>query len=240
MDIKTADAGRGASWLVDGFDFFKRSAGVWIGITIILFVGSVILSIIPLGGLVLQVISPALAGGLMIGCKALDAGQPLEVGHLFAGFSRNAGGLMALGGLYIAAVVAVVILMLILIFVGMGGAQFLSQVKSGDPAQVQQIFSSILIVTLIGIGLYMPVLMGIWFAPAHMVLGNCGVKEAVEKSFKGCLANIVPYLVYGVVGIVLSILATIPLMLGWLVLFPMITASVYIAYKEIFVQAPGG
>ncbi|MGH8245222.1 MAG: BPSS1780 family membrane protein, partial [Gammaproteobacteria bacterium] len=123
---------------------------------------------------------------------------------------------------------------------GMGGAQFLSQMQSGDPAQIQQILSGILLIILIGIGLYVPVLMGLWFAPAHMVFGNCGVMEAIEKSFKGCVANIIPFLVYGVVGLILSILASIPLMLGWLVLFPMVAASVYIAYKEIFVQAAAG
>ena len=43
---------------------------------------------------------------------------------------------------------------------------------------------------------------------------------AMKVSFIGCLRNIVPFLIYGVVGIALAIVATIPLLLGWLVLGP--------------------
>jgi len=240
MEIRTADAGRGAGWLMDGFEYFKRSAGVWIGMTILLFIFSIVLSIIPLGGIVLQVISPALAGGLMLGCKTLDDGKPLEIGHLFAGFTNNAGALLGLGGLYIAALIVLGIVLLVLMIVGLGGTQLLAQIQSGGLEHFQQVASGVLLLILIGLGLYVPILMGLWFAPAHVVLGGCGVTDAVTRSFKGCLANIVPFLVYGVVGLVLSVIASIPLMLGWLVLFPMVTASVYIAYKEIFGQARAG
>jgi len=44
-------------------------------------------------------------------------------------------------------------------------------------------------------------------------------------------------LIYGVVMLVLSILATLPLLLGWLVLVPIATASIYTAYRDIFGDA---
>jgi uncharacterized membrane protein len=53
-------------------------------------------------------------------------------------------------------------------------------------------------------------------------------------SFHGCLRNVVPFLVYGAIGIVLAILATIPFGLGWFVLAPVTIATVYASYCDIF------
>jgi uncharacterized membrane protein len=60
------------------------------------------------------------------------------------------------------------------------------------------------------------------------------VAAALKASFFACLKNIVPFLVYGIVGFVLAIVASIPVMLGWLVLGPVFIASVYTAYRDIF------
>ena len=48
------------------------------------------------------------------------------------------------------------------------------------------------------------------------------------------MKNVIPFLIYGLVGLVLTIVATIPLLLGWLVLIPMLIASIYVSYKDIF------
>ena len=82
--------------------------------------------------------------------------------------------------------------------------------------------------------------MALWFAPALVVLHEESAMNAMVASFKGCLQNLIPFLLYGLVGLVLTIIATIPLMLGWLILIPMITASIYISYKDIFQASPAG
>ena len=46
-----------------------------------------------------------------------------------------------------------------------------------------------------------------------------------------------PFLVYGAIGLVLSILASIPLMLGWLALGPVFAGSLYASYKDIYLTA---
>ena len=58
----------------------------------------------------------------------------------------------------------------------------------------------------------------------------------MKGSFMGCLKNILPFLVYGVIMFVLAIVASIPLALGWLVLGPMTVASVYAAYRDIYLS----
>ena len=64
-----------------------------------------------------------------------------------------------------------------------------------------------------------------------------GAVQAMKESFSGCLRNIVPFLVYGVVMMVLSVLASIPVGLGWLVLAPVLAASLYTSYKDIYLKA---
>ena len=50
----------------------------------------------------------------------------------------------------------------------------------------------------------------------------------------GCLKNFVPFLLYGVVLLVLCFVAAIPLGLGFLVLGPVAIASIYAGYRDIF------
>jgi uncharacterized membrane protein len=48
------------------------------------------------------------------------------------------------------------------------------------------------------------------------------------------LKNILPFLIWGIAIFFLSILAMIPLTLGWLLLGPVLMASIYIGYRDIF------
>jgi uncharacterized membrane protein len=61
--------------------------------------------------------------------------------------------------------------------------------------------------------------------------------DAMKASFAGCLKNIVPFLLYGVVMLVLCFVAAIPLGLGFLVLGPVAVASMYKGYRDIFAAA---
>ena len=76
--------------------------------------------------------------------------------------------------------------------------------------------------------------MALWFAPSLVVFNNLKPVEAMKVSFFGCLKNIVPFLLYGVVMMVLCVVAAIPVMLGYLVLGPVIIASIYTGYRDIF------
>ena len=90
---------------------------------------------------------------------------------------------------------------------------------------------------LVALALLVPVMMAIWFAPALVMFHDKGAVDAMKESFTGCLRNIVPFLVYGIVMMVLGVLAAIPLGLGWLVLGPVLAASLYTSYKDIYLKA---
>ena len=90
---------------------------------------------------------------------------------------------------------------------------------------------------LVALALSIPIYMALWFAPALVVLRGFAPVAALKESFFGCLKNIIPFLIYGVVMMVLGILASVPLALGWLVLGPVAVASVYAGYRDIFGDA---
>ncbi|HEX9180834.1 MAG TPA: BPSS1780 family membrane protein, partial [Burkholderiales bacterium] len=87
---------------------------------------------------------------------------------------------------------------------------------------------------LIALALSVPVAAAMWFAPALVMLRGVAPVEAVKESFAACLKNLIPFLVYGVAGLVLALVASIPFGLGWLALGPVLGISVYTAYKDLF------
>lgn len=235
MNIRSVDAVRGGAWVGDGFDYFKRAAGAWVAITVVFLVIFIALGFLPLlGGLISQVLTPVFLAGLFLGCRTMDEGGELELGHLFRGFSVNTGPLLIIGALYLVAVMVLGIFLLALAFVLLGGMDAIMQMIQGQPDQLLGNLPMLLVVMLVGLGLYVPILMALWFAPALVALGGLGVSDAVSASFRGCLVNIVPFLLWGVIALVLAILAAIPFFLGFLVLMPMIWAGTYVAYKDIF------
>jgi hypothetical protein len=223
-------AGNGWNWIVAGWDLFKRQPGMWIGLIVLALVIFIAAALIPIaGGLLTTLFGPVFAAGVMIGCKALDEGGGLELGHLFAGFRSRTGTLIGVGAVYLAATVAIVVAVGVIMGVGMftlmGGA---------NPEEIAQMGLTVVLAVLVMTALLLPVVMAVWFAPALVVFHDQGVLEAMKASFFGCLKNILPFLVYGIVLFAYSILASLPLMLGWLVLLPVIVASIYTSYRDIY------
>ena len=225
-------AGRGWDWIVSGWELFKKQPGMWIGIMVVAMILFFVMAFIPLvGSLASMVLGPVFAGGVMLGCKALDEGGELEFGHLFAGFKDKLGTLAAVGAIYLAAVVVIALV------VGLvTGAGLFALMGGGDPgpAAGAGAVMGLLLAVLLMLALLLPVFMAMWFAPSLVVLQDRRALDAMKESFAGCMKNIVPFLLYGVVLFVASIVAAIPLGLGYLVLLPVAAGSVYTAYRDIY------
>lgn len=240
VDPKKLPAGNGWGWIVKGFGYFKSSPAIWIVNILILLIIFLILAFIPLlGSIATGILTPIFTGGLMLGCAAQDRGEPLTVGHLFEGFQKNTGTLAIVGVLYMAGMFLLMALVGIIIAAVGGGSDLMNTMAdpAADPTAIPENFvSTILIGVLIGVALSIPLVMAYFFAPALVVFHDLGAIEAMKTSFKGCLRNILPFLVYGVIAVILGIAATIPLGLGWFVLAPVLTAVLYVAYREIFTE----
>ncbi len=225
--------GRGWGWIVEGFEYFKRAPWVWIGMMLIWFIIAVALSFIPLLSLAVSVLSAVFLGGLMLACSVLDEGGVLRVEHLFAGFNTRPGPLAAVGGLYLAGTLGIALVMGLLVVLG-GGVGFMSGMSTPESFMTAGFGIGMLIALLVAMLLFVPLLMAFWFAPVLVVRHELPAVEAMRLSFTGCARNLLPLTVYGLAAGGLSILALLTLGLGFLVLSPVLVASVYAAYKDIY------
>lgn len=225
------DVGRSLAWLSEGWNLFRQSPLVWIAICVLAVLAFMILAWIPVvGQLVTMLLSVLIAGGMMLGCRALDKGEDLVVGHLLAGMQRHLAPLLTIGALYLAGI------FLVAVTAGlMTGGTLFGLIRGGVEPGVA--VASILMFLLAVAVILVPLGMAIWFAPALAVLHDVPPVQAMKASFFGCLRNWLPFIVYGVVVFVLMVIASIPFGLGWLVLLPVLAGSVYAGYKDIFLQA---
>lgn len=227
---RAVSAGQGWAWIAGGFEMFKRQPGAWILVTIILGVIFILMGLVPfLGPVATLVLYPVFGGGIMLGCRALEHGGELEAGHVFAGFKGPVGNLVLIGVLAIAGWIAI----MIPVFLIMGGGAMVGMV-TGDMAGAMTMGASAGLALLILLALSIPLYMALWFAPALVALRDMAPVDALKQSFRGCLRNLVPFIVYGIILFPLIIVAVIPFGLGLLILIPVMMASVYVSYRDLY------
>lgn len=162
--------------------------------------------LLPLIGLILfYLVDPLFVAGFMIGCKAVDSNQKLEIAHLFSAFKHNASRLVTLGGINL--VGRIIIFGAIgLFFVDSGYDTYLDKIEQGH---FEWLFSSgvelkVLAWLLVLAAVMLPLYMAYWFSPALVEFDEIEPFDAIRLSFKGCLRNTKAFLFYG-----LSFLAVI-------------------------------
>lgn len=227
-------AGRGIAWFAEGWELFARSPPLWIGMVLVFFAILFAISMVPFVGMLVQNVAfPILTAGLMLGCDALRRGSPLQFDHLFAGSSRQSRPLLILGLVYAGIVMAISIVALIPT-VGLIAAG-VATVGGDDPeALLYAVGLPVLLGLTLLMALLLPAFMAVWFAPALVILNGKQPIDAMRLSFIACVRNVVPFLLYSIVGLLLVIVASLPLMLGWLALGPLLLTSTYCAYRDIF------
>ncbi|HVO69490.1 MAG TPA: BPSS1780 family membrane protein [Aggregatilineaceae bacterium] len=223
-------AGRGWSWFAEGWQLFKQSPMIWIVNFIVFMLVFIAIELVPfIGGLAGMLLAPVLGAGIMIGARAVHQGEALEVAHLFAGFRERTSPLMMVGVLnMLATMVIVVAVFAVLAVFGV------SVLGAAAGRSVEALGIGLMLGILIVAGLSIPLMMAYWFAPALVPLNGFTALEAMKMSFSACLKNVLPFLVYGVVGMLLAVAASIPAMLGWFILVPVWMASMYTSYRDIF------
>jgi uncharacterized membrane protein len=240
---QSVGAGRGWEWIAEAWALFLQSPLIWVVNIVIFFVIVMAVSFVPfLGSLVVYIFWPVLVAGFMIGADRQHRGEALEVEHLFAGFQKNFQPLLIVGLIYAAISIAmlVVFALIILALLGLGGV--FGAMMGGDSDAIATQMAAlgaggIMVFLLVVLGLFfftIPLAMAFWFAPALVVLHDVTPVAALGMSFKGCLKNVIPFLIYGIIFFVLMVVGMIPIFLGWLVVIPLMYASIYTAYRDIY------
>lgn len=236
MQARTVSALHGWNWIRDGFFLFRQSPVIWIAIFFIYLLIAGVLSVVPiLGPIVLNLLAPVFVGGFMLGCRALENGEELEINHLFSGFKQNTSQLVTVGGLYLAGLIIIAGL----VFAATGGTVLGAVTAHShdiEHAGATAVASggSVMIVALLGVAALIPLMMAYWFAPTLVILHGLNAQDAMKTSFVACIRNILPFTVYSLISLGLIMLAAIPFGLGLLVMIPTMTASLYASYKDIF------
>jgi uncharacterized membrane protein len=236
---RTVDAGQGWNWIAEAWGLFLKSPGVWIVDFLILLVLYLLLHLLPfLGHLASFVLWPVILGGLMLGCRALARGQKFEVGHVFAGFKTNTSQLVMLGIFNLVIFVVIAGIALVAMLVAGGGAVFAA--VSVDSLMTALLSGALMLFALLGLLIVLllsiPLVMALWFAPSLVVFRNASAADAMVLSFNACLKNIVPFFVYSVIALIPCVVLFVTV-LGWLVLFPVLIASIYTSYRDVFADS---
>lgn len=231
VEPRQVATGRGLDWITEGFALFKQAPGTWIGILLIWVVISGVLASIS-AEIVSSFINPIFQAGLMLGCLSLSKGEGLRVEHLFAGFRSG-----KVGALLLMSLILILLVIAAFLIAGLTVAGGLKGAWSGGELDFSQINPlSLLLAALIFLLLVLPLAMLVWFAPALIVFRQISAWDAMKLSLRGCLRNWLPFLVYGLVALIMLIVAAIPLLLGLLVALPVLIASVFASYRDIFPQ----
>ncbi len=237
MEPRHLQAGQGWQWIKQGYALFMKAPLLWIVVLLICFIAVLGLSAVPVVGEPLaSLLLPVVLAGLMAGCRALEHGEELELAHLFSGFQQRTAQLVTLGGI---ALVGQFLIFGVMMMVG--GATLVGILMSGqpveDPEVIRQAISGAGIAVLLGLTLFSVLMMAMQFAPMLVYFNGATPLEAMRLSLRAFVNNIGAMLVYGMTFILLAILASIPMMLGWLVLLPIVFTSIYACYCDIFPAA---
>ncbi len=226
---QSREAGAGARWLADAWRLFKASPGIWIAIILALGGGAIALQFIPVAGAILSgLLYPLLTAGLMLGCDALNRGRPLRFNHLFAGFGDRLAPLLHFSVLYFVVSSAVSAA----VWIPMLGLDGYLGFMGGEVEGIDM--GAFWFAFLINMIVSIPLFCAYWLALPLITLNQMDPLAAVKLSLLGCLKNVLPLIVLSVLSLLMMIVAVIPLGLGMLIALPMLFASMYTSYRDIF------
>lgn len=236
---RRVDAGRGAGWISEGWSLFKMAPGMWIVVTLIFFAVSIGISLVPFfGSIANYLLGPVFMVGLLSFAHGLAGGEEADVGKLFIGFREKLGPLVVVGVLYLLMILGVVVICGVLVFVTIGASAF----SSGNPEQVMGSLISgggglgLLLVGLVFLGLLGLVMAAYWFAPGLVFFADLGAIDALKASFAASFRNFLPLFIYGILLFLVMLLGTLAVVIGLIVAIPVMSASYYASFRDIFGQ----
>jgi uncharacterized membrane protein len=233
--VRGVAAGRGLDWITEGWALFLRAPGPWIALALLVFVISMICTVVPvLGNLLSPFVSAVLSAGALLAARKLQTGGTLQVADVFAIFSHPAlKSVLIVAGIYVG-LILVAVMVFAGITIGAGGMAMLAGAMAGDASATAGGLLGLAFAALVFLALMAPITAMYWFAIPAVLFHGTEPWAAMKQSLSACLANLMSLLVYGVLVLIAFSIGMIPFMLGLLVVVPVLFASWLISYQDIF------
>lgn len=250
LQARIVSVREGGRWVIRGWRLFVSAPFGWMGLVMSYWFLITLVSLVPAVGIAAAaILVPTFSVGFMAAARTAALGQRLRVTLLFDGFRGNLRPELTLGVFYL------VSLSLVLGASALvdGGGLARWMLTGVRPSEEQLASSEFLGAMLAAMALYMPVMMMYWFAPLLVAWRETGAIKALFFSFFACLMNWRAFLVYGlVVGALAFVLPFLLLSVAilvakgqpnsvasflfplLLVLLPVLFASFYASYQDIF------
>jgi hypothetical protein len=248
MQIRTVDAAHGWRWLMQGLVLFRKDPAQWLLLIALLFAGSRLLLAVPYLGLIVVLITPNFLAGLAHGAQALDQGKPLRFGYLASGFLKNASHLVTIGG--VSLVGHFLMLLAMTTIAGDALSNIMQTMATGavtaeTTVAMRAAAPRLLLSTLVGLGISLPVMLAVWFSPLLVFFDDLKPLPAMLLSLWACIKNMRPLLIYTIVVLgPLVVMMQIGLALtqqpdlGIWLLAPVLVPSLYASYQDLFIREP--
>lgn len=267
MQAQRLPAQRGVWWLIEGFRLFRSNPPLITALTLayLLVVQGVVILLPGIGPILLPLLLPVLTLIVANGCRLVDEGRLPGKATLLLGITGNGIAMLRLGGLQLIGAVLLVLLNTALNdgtdpFVsmeGVGGAANMGGAAE-DPGHTDAAAEAAMLGSLMRVMLLAtPLIVAFWFAPFLTGWDRVGPLKAVFFSTVASwrnwramfmfglatvvLAGVVPGFILIVIsqisGLALSAAFVALRMLLVFLVAPVLTASIYVSYRDIFHSA---
>lgn len=250
MQARKLPAGHGAVWLIAGLKLFRANPPAITALTFSYLLLVILLNILPgIGPIILPLALPALTAMLGNGCRGIERGRGLTPQLLTEGLHPQRAAMIQLGALHLAGSA-----LLVLASLGFGTPLNLGDGMDEEEAILMvQDFAFLMVLAT-------PLLMAFWFAPLLTLWDGVPATKSVFFSFVASWRNWRPFTVYALVVVVVGALlpggllivagmaagssgfvALLSIVLRMLLLFvlaPVLVASVYLSYRDVFHSPP--
>jgi hypothetical protein len=235
-------------WVKHGARLFGKAPFGWLLVSMTYWVVMVVLARLPYVGLVAgSLVIPAIAVSFLAMCRELERGRPIEMKLLAAGFRRNLPALVILGGLYLAATVAIFAATWLIDGGTLARWMLLGQATPLPAGEERVLLWSV----AAALALWVPVQLAFWFAPPLVAWDAMPVGKALFFSFFAAVRNWTAFLVFALLAggaaalaaaLVLNLhrtpagasIASTLIFLLLVVTIPLYYAILYASYRDVF------
>ncbi|MBU1236416.1 MAG: hypothetical protein KJ634_10440 [Gammaproteobacteria bacterium] len=245
MQARRLPARRGLFWLINSFRVFRANPPLVTALTMAYMFLIVSINLLPyVGPFLLPLALPTLVVILANGCRAIQRGGGVGSVALTFGLRKRRVELVRLGGLHLLGSIA------ILVAISLVGGEPLSLATRGEPVDPDTMIATMIKFMVVAL----PVIAAFWFAPLLTAWDDVLPTKSVFFSFvaswrnwrafvvyslsAGFVAVVVPSLLLIAAGAIsdalVNFLSIVIKMVLLFVVAPIMMASVYVSYQDVF------